>query len=71
MVHHGRCPPQKIGSHDFGQSLNGFVWHDSDVMPAARIFFQLIADFVVYLGLLVRPIERSLDRAKSLATPSQ
>ena len=24
-------------------------------MPAARIFFQLIADFVVYLGLLVRP----------------
>ena len=38
---------------------------------AARIFLQLIADFVVYLGLLVRPIERSLDRAKSLATPSQ
>ena len=26
----------------------------SDVMPAARIFLQLIADFVVYLGLLVR-----------------
>jgi hypothetical protein len=25
---------------------------DSDVMPAARIFLQLIADFVVYLGLL-------------------
>jgi putative transposase len=24
-------------------------------MPAARIFFQLIADFVVYLGLLIRP----------------
>jgi hypothetical protein len=24
-------------------------------MPAARIFLQLIADFVVYLGLLVRP----------------
>ena len=23
-------------------------------MPAARIFLQLIADFVVYLGLLVR-----------------
>jgi hypothetical protein len=23
-------------------------------MPAARIFFQLIADFVVYLGLLIR-----------------
>ena len=41
------------------------------VTPAARIFFQLIADFVVYLGLLVRPIEDSLDRAKSLATPSQ
>jgi hypothetical protein len=40
-------------------------------MPAARIFLQLIADFVVYLGLLVRPIEGSLDRAKSLATPSQ
>src|SRR5215831_15193056 len=27
----------------------------SDVMPAARIFLQLIADFVVYLGLLIRP----------------
>ena len=26
----------------------------SDVMPAARIFLQLIADFVVYLGLLIR-----------------
>ena len=25
------------------------------VMPAARIFLQLIADFVVYLGLLIRP----------------
>jgi hypothetical protein len=24
-------------------------------MPAARIFFQLIADFVAYLGLLIRP----------------
>jgi len=24
-------------------------------MPAARIFLQLIADFVVYLGLLIRP----------------
>jgi transposase InsO family protein len=24
-------------------------------MPAARIFFQLIADLVVYLGLLIRP----------------
>jgi hypothetical protein len=24
-------------------------------MPAARIFFQLTADFVVYLGLLIRP----------------
>ena len=24
-------------------------------MPAARIFFQLIADFAVYLGLLIRP----------------
>jgi hypothetical protein len=24
-------------------------------MPAARIFLQLIADFVVFLGLLVRP----------------
>jgi hypothetical protein len=23
-------------------------------MPAARIFLQLIADFVVYLGLLLR-----------------
>jgi len=45
--------------------------HDWDVTPAARIFFQLIADFVVYLGLLVRPIEGSLERAKSLATPSQ
>ena len=31
------------------------LWHDCDVMPAARIFFQLIADFVVYLGLLIRP----------------
>ena len=31
------------------------MWHDSDVMPAARILLQLIADFVVYLGLLVRP----------------
>ena len=30
------------------------LWHDSDVMPAARIFLQLIADFVVYLGLLIR-----------------
>ena len=30
------------------------LWHDCDVMPAARIFLQLIADFVVYLGLLVR-----------------
>jgi hypothetical protein len=46
------------------------LWHDCDVTPAARIFFQLIADFVVYLGLLVRPIEGSLDRAKSLATAS-
>jgi hypothetical protein len=26
-------------------------------MPAGRIFLQLIADFVVYLGLLVRPRE--------------
>jgi hypothetical protein len=26
-------------------------------MPAARIFLQLIADFVVYLGLLIRPRE--------------
>jgi hypothetical protein len=33
----------------------GILWHDSDVMPAARIFLQLIADFVVYLGLLIRP----------------
>jgi hypothetical protein len=24
-------------------------------MPAARIFLQLSADFVVYLGLLIRP----------------
>ncbi|HYY31442.1 MAG TPA: hypothetical protein VE860_26100 [Chthoniobacterales bacterium] len=24
-------------------------------MPAARIFLQLIADLVVYLGLLIRP----------------
>jgi hypothetical protein len=24
-------------------------------MPAARIFLELIADFVVYLGLLLRP----------------
>ena len=24
-------------------------------MPAARIFLQLIADFVAYLGLLIRP----------------
>ena len=47
------CPPQKIRSHDFGQSL-GDLWHDCDVMPAARIFLQLIADFVVYLGLLIR-----------------
>jgi hypothetical protein len=31
------------------------LWHDCDAMPAARIFFQLIADFVVYLGLLIRP----------------
>jgi hypothetical protein len=31
------------------------LWHDSDVMPAAHIFLQLIADFVVYLGLLMRP----------------
>ena len=30
------------------------LWHDCDVMPAARIFLQLIADFVVYLGLLIR-----------------
>jgi hypothetical protein len=29
--------------------------HDCDAMPAARIFFQLIADFVVYRGLLIRP----------------
>jgi hypothetical protein len=47
------CPPQKIRSHDFGQSL-GDLWHDCDVMAAARIFLQLIADFVVYLGLLIR-----------------
>jgi len=39
---------KKIRSHDFGQSL-GDLWHDCDVMPAARIFLQLIADFVVYL----------------------
>jgi hypothetical protein len=31
------------------------LWHDCDAMPAARIFFQLSADFVVYLGLLIRP----------------
>src|SRR6516225_11803588 len=30
------------------------LWHDCDVMPAARIFLRLIADFVVYLGLLIR-----------------
>jgi hypothetical protein len=30
-------------------------------MPAARIFLQLIADFVVYLGLLIR-------RRKAIAT---
>ena len=30
------------------------LWHDCDVMPAARIFLQLIADFVVYLSLLIR-----------------
>jgi hypothetical protein len=24
-------------------------------MPAARIFLQLIADFIVYLGLFIRP----------------
>src|SRR6516162_5784931 len=48
-----RCPPQKIRSHDYGQSL-GDLWHDCDVMPAARIFLRLIADFVVYLGLLIR-----------------
>jgi hypothetical protein len=29
--------------------------HDCDAMPAARIFFQLIADFVVYRGLLIPP----------------
>ena len=51
------CPPQKIRSHDFGQSL-GDLWHDCDVMPAARIFLQLIADFVVYLGLLSSGGER-------------
>jgi len=32
----------------------GDLWHDCDVMAAARIFLQLIADFVVYLGLLIR-----------------
>jgi len=26
-----------------------------DVMPAASVFLPLIADFVVYLGLLIRP----------------
>jgi hypothetical protein len=26
-------------------------------MPAARIFLELIADFVVYLGLLIRPMK--------------
>jgi hypothetical protein len=33
-------------------------------MPAARIFLQLIADFVVYLGLLVR--RRNAIAAKNL-----
>ena len=32
----------------------GICGMTSDVMPAARIFLQLIADFVVYLGLLIR-----------------
>src|SRR5262249_48686105 len=31
----------------------GICGMTSDVMPAARIFLQLIADFVVYLGLLI------------------
>ena len=31
------------------------MWHDCDVMHAARSLLQLIADFVVYLGLLIRP----------------
>jgi len=31
------------------------LWDDSDVTPVARIFLHLIADFVVYLGLLIRP----------------
>jgi hypothetical protein len=31
------------------------LWRDSDVVPAARVFLKLIADFVVYLGLLIRP----------------
>ena len=30
------------------------MWHDGDVMPAAPVFLHLIADFVVYLGLLIR-----------------
>ena len=35
------------------------LWHDSDVMPAAPIFLQLIADFVVYLGCSSGPEKRS------------
>jgi hypothetical protein len=31
------------------------LWHGCDAMPAARVFLQLIDDFVVYLGLLIRP----------------
>ena len=45
----------RIRSHDFLTKAGRDLWHDSNVIPAAPIFFQLIADFVVYLGLLIRP----------------
>ena len=38
-------------------------------MPAARIFFLLIADLVVYLGLLIRP--RKAIAAENLFLPRQ
>ena len=38
-------------------------------MSAARVFLQLIADFVVYLGLLIRP--RKAIAAENLFLPRQ
>ena len=41
-------------------------------MPAARIFLQLIADFVVYLGLLIRmPMENKAVREHLLSIRRQ